>query len=333
MQLSAGRDLLIASVEESNSRFTQDKRHTWSNASTTQLGAEVSAGGDLTAVAGNDLAVIASRVQAGGDAALLAGNDLTLAAAADVSQSEYHYKSSRKKIHAETLTVRQQAADVEAGGSLTLAAGQDLTLVASAARAGDEAYLYAGRDLALLAAENQDYFLYDKKKKGSLGAKKTQRDEITTLTQIGSRVEAGGNLTLESGEDQRYQVARLSSGADLTLDAGGDIDFEGVKDLKQESHEKSSSSWAWTSAKGKGTTDETLRQSELVAAGNLVIEAAGKIRIDIPEVNAQTVTQTIDALVEAEPKLAWLKEMESRGDIDWQRVKEVHDQWKYSHSG
>ncbi|TDN42325.1 DUF637 domain-containing protein, partial [Azoarcus indigens] len=32
-------------------------------------------------------------------------------------------------------------------------------------------------------------------------------------------------------------------------------------------------------------------------------------------------------------KLAWLKEMESRGDIDWQRVKEVHDQWKYSHSG
>jgi len=25
--------------------------------------------------------------------------------------------------------------------------------------------------------------------------------------------------------------------------------------------------------------------------------------------------------------------MESRGDIDWQRVKEVHDQWKYSHSG
>jgi len=133
----------------------------------------------------------------------------------------------------------------------------------------------------LLAAENQDYFLYDKKKKGS-------------------------------------------------LDAGGDIDFEGVKDLKQESHEKSSSSWAWTSAKGKGTTDETLRQSELVAAGNLVIEAARKIRIDIPEVNAQTVTQTIDALVEAEPKLAWLKEMESRGDIDWQRVKEVHDQWKYS---
>ncbi|NMG36862.1 hypothetical protein GRF61_20625 [Azoarcus sp. TTM-91] len=150
---------------------------------------------------------------------------------------------------------------------------------------------------------------------------------------MGSRVEAGGNLTLESGEDQRYQVAKLSSGADLTLDAGGDISFEGVKDLKQESHEKSSSNWAWTSAKGKGRTDETLRQSELVAAGNLVIEAAGKIRIDIPEVNAQTVTQTIDALVEAEPKLAWLKEMESRGDIDWQRVKEVHDQWKYSHSG
>ncbi|WP_211090252.1 DUF637 domain-containing protein [Pseudothauera nasutitermitis] len=43
--------------------------------------------------------------------------------------------------------------------------------------------------------------------------------------------------------------------------------------------------------------------------------------------------QTIDALVQAEPQLAWLKEMEARGDVDWQRVKEVHDSFKYSHSG
>ncbi len=229
--------------------------------------------------------------------------------------------------------MRQNSTEIDTGGSLTLGAGRDLVMVASAASVGDEAYLYAGRNLAMLAAEDRDYYLYDEKKKGGWGSRKTKRDEVTTITQIGSSVTAEGDVTLTSGADQRYQAASLASGADLTLDAGGDITFEAVKDLEQESHEKSSSSWAWASAKGKGTTDATVRLSALTAGGELAIKAAGKIRIDVPEVNAKTLSQTIDALVAAEPELAWLKEMEARGDIDWQRVKEVHDSFEYSHSG
>ncbi|THF63176.1 filamentous hemagglutinin N-terminal domain-containing protein [Pseudothauera nasutitermitis] len=332
-ELHAGNDLVISAAQAQEGQMRQDKRHFWSAGQTTQHAADVTVGGHLEAAAGRDLAVIASRVQAGGDAFLLAGGDLTLSSAADVSHTDYRYRSSRKKIHDEKLSVRQQAAEVEAGGNLLLAAGEDLTLVASAAQAGGEAYLYAGGEVALLAAEDLSYSLYDKKKKGSFGRKKMRRDEVTVITQVGSQVSAGESVTLESGGDQTYQVAKLTSGGDLTLDSGGEIAFEGVMDLKQESHEKSKSSWAWTSAKGKGKTDETLRQSELVAGGELAIRAAGRISIDIKEVNAQTVSQTIDALVQADPQLAWLKEMEARGDVDWQRVKEVHDQWKYSHSG
>ncbi|MBH4112345.1 DUF637 domain-containing protein, partial [Pseudomonas aeruginosa] len=29
----------------------------------------------------------------------------------------------------------------------------------------------------------------------------------------------------------------------------------------------------------------------------------------------------------------WLKQMEQRGDVDWRRVQELHDSWKYSNSG
>ncbi|MFC3606942.1 hypothetical protein ACFOMF_03990, partial [Stutzerimonas tarimensis] len=128
-------------------------------------------------------------------------------------------------------------------------------------------------------------------------------------------------------------TAKLTSGEDLTLSSGGTITFEGVKDLEQESHEKSKSSFAWQSAKGKGTTDETLVQSQLIAQGELVIQAVEGLQIDVRQVNQQTVSQTIDAMVQADPNLAWLKEMESRGDVDWQRVKEVHDSFKYSSSG
>ncbi|WP_198363218.1 two-partner secretion domain-containing protein [Thauera sinica] len=333
LDLSAGRDLVIAAAEERDDSLLRTRRRTHRIESVTQYGGAVSAGGDLTAVAGQDLSVIGSRVEAGGDATLLAGNDLTLSSAADASHEDERDRRRGKKLHQATRTVRQQAAEVEAGGDLTLAAGQDLTLVASTASAGREAYLYAGRDVALLAQTDQDAFLYDKKSKGGFGSRRTRHDEVNVVTQVGSSVSAGTDLTVESGGDQRYQVANLKSGQDLTLDAGGGIAFEGAKDFEQAIHEKSDSDWAWTSAKGKGKTDETLRQSELIAGGELAIRAAEKIRIDVPEVNAHSVSQTIDALVQAEPQLAWLKEMERRGDIDWQRVKEVHERFQYSQSG
>ncbi|MFC5769752.1 hemagglutinin repeat-containing protein, partial [Thauera sinica] len=300
LDLSAGRDLVIAAAEERDDSLLRTRRRTHRIESVTQYGGAVSAGGDLTAVAGQDLSVIGSRVEAGGDATLLAGNDLTLSSAADASHEDERDRRRGKKLHQETRTVRQQAAEVEAGGDLTLAAGQDLTLVASNASAGREAYLYAGRDVALLAQTDQDAFLYDKKSKGGFGSRRTRHDEVNVVTQVGSRIEAGTDLTVESGGDQRYQVAKLKSGQDLTLDSGGGIAFEGVKDLEQAIHEKSDSDWAWTSAKGKGKTDETLRQSELIAGGELAIRAAQHIRIDVPEVNAQTVSQTITALAEAE---------------------------------
>ena len=106
-----------------------------------------------------------------------------------------------------------------------------------------------------------------------------------------------------------------------------------MKDLDQESHEKSKSGALWQSAKGKGTTDETLRQSVLIAKGETVIRSMEGLQIDIKHVDQQTVSQTIDAMVKADPELAWIKEAEARGDVDWQRVKEVHDSFKYSHSG
>ena len=104
---------------------------------------------------------------------------------------------------------------------------------------------------------------------------------MTQVTNIGSEIKTGADLLLVSGGDQTYQAAKLDSGKDLTLNSGGAIAFEGVKDLHQESHEKSNSSLAWTSAKGKGNTDETLRQSELVAKGDVAINAVNGLHIDV----------------------------------------------------
>ncbi|MGJ7513177.1 hemagglutinin repeat-containing protein [Pseudomonas baetica] len=324
--LNAGRDINLIAAQALNSTRFGSNNH---SESIRQYGGSVDAGRDLSLSAGRDITVIASQIDARRNIAMAATENLTLASAAD----EQHSYSKSKKVEEQEDHIHQVGTSVTAGGSVVLSAGQDLTLISSKVSAGDEAYLVAGGNLELLAAQDSDYSLYDMKKKGSFGSKKTQRDEVTDVKNIGSEIKTGGDLTLVSGGDQRYQGARLNSGGDLTLDSGGSITFEAVKDLHRESHEKSSSNLAWQSAKGKGTTDETLRQSELTANGQIVIKAVNGLKIDLKNIDQKTVSQTIDAMVQADPKLAWLKDAEQRGDVDWQLVKELHDSWDYESSG
>ncbi|MBC3414338.1 DUF637 domain-containing protein, partial [Pseudomonas sp. SWRI51] len=330
--VTAGASLLIVSAEEKDSSSAVFKKSSSSYSRVTQHRSDVQVGGSLTATAGGDLSVLASTVKAGKNLELSAGGNLSVASAANELHTEYHSKRRGKKVNQQDDTVRQQSSVIEAGGDLYVDAGNNLSITSSHLKSGGEAYLYAGEELSLEAARDSDYHLYDYKKKGSLGSKKTQRDEVTDIKHIGSTITTGGDLTLVSEGNQLYQAAKLDSGNDITLDSGGSITFEAVKDLHQESHEKSKTSWAWTSAEGKGTTDETLHQSRLIAKGDLVIQAVDGLKIDLKEVTQQSVSQTIDAMVKADPSLAWLKEMEQRNDVDWRRVKEVHDSFKYKHS-
>ncbi|WP_239646774.1 filamentous hemagglutinin N-terminal domain-containing protein [Pseudomonas syringae] len=332
--LQAGRDLSFAAgrdvaIDSAQTEDGQTRGANSSNSSITQLGSTVSAGRDLTAQAGRDINVIASSIDAKRDIAMAATENLTLSSAAD----EQHSYGKSKKVTEQEDHVSQVSADLKAGGSVALQAGQNLAVISSRITAGKEAYLVAGENLDILAAQDSDYSLYDMKKKGSFGAKKTQRDEVTDVKNIGSEITTGGDLLLSSGGDQKYQAAKLESGNDLTIESGGAVTFEGVKDLHQESHEKSKSDLAWNSSKGKGNTDETLRQSELVAKGEVAIRAVEGLKIDIKQVDQLSVSQTIDAMVKADPQLAWLKEAEKRGDVDWRQVKEVHESFKYSNSG
>lgn len=332
-QLLAGRDLVIGSATEVDSTQARFKKYQSTSQTITQHGSEVKVGGNLIANASGDLMVVGSRVQAGGDAGLSADGNVTIVSAANESSSQFNRKSSGKKVHAEEQRITQQSSVIEAGGSLEVMADGNLILSASHLKAGGEAYLYAGEQLALLAAQDSDYSLYDMKKKGGWGSKETQRDEVTKVRNIGSSITTGGDLILVSEGDQTYQRALLESGKDLILDSGGSITFEAVKDLDQESHENSKGDLAWNSASGKGRTDETLRQSTLEHQGQLTIKAADGLHIDLKQIDQKSVSETIDIMVKADPSLAWLKEAEARGDVDWRKVQEVHDSFKYSHSG
>ncbi|MGY4638623.1 two-partner secretion domain-containing protein [Pseudomonas sp. TE24901] len=323
-KITAGRDAIIGAAEQHNSVVAGAKSN-----SVTQYGSDVTVGRDLSVLAGRDLAVVASQIEANRNIDFDAGANLTVTSAAD----ESHSYSKSKKVTAQEDHVKQVSSVISAGQDVTFNAGKDMELISSRINAGNEAYLVAAGKLDVLAAQDTDYSLYDKKDKGSWGRKQTKRDEVTTTVNVGTQITTGSDLTLISGGDQRYQVAKLTSGKDLIIDSGGSITFEAVKDLHQESHEKSKNSMAWTSMSGKGHTDETVRQTQMTAQGELVINAVDGLNIDIKQINQQTVHQAINAMVAADPQLAWLAEAEKRGDVDWRRVEEIHTHFKYSHSG
>ncbi|WP_095125693.1 deaminase domain-containing protein [Pseudomonas sp. Irchel s3a12] len=326
MTLNAGRDVNVVSVQVNDSVSLGSRA---SSSDITQLAADIDAGRDFKAEAKRDINVIASEIDAKRDVAMSAAENMLISSAAD----EEHSRSKNKKEKRQEDHVTQVMSGITAGGDVSLAAGQNLAVVSSRVTAGDEAYLVAGDRLDILAAQDTDYSLYDMKKKGSFGKLKTKHDEVTDNKHVGSEIRAGGNLSLVSKGDQLYQVATLESGKDITLESGGTIVFEGVKDLHDESHTKSNGDAFWTSSKGRGKTDETLRQSHLIAAGKLTIKAVEGLKIDIKHVDQQSVSQTIDAMVKADPQLAWLKQAEARGDIDWRKVKEIHESFKYENSG
>jgi filamentous hemagglutinin len=333
--LTAGRDLNLVAASDTRVKheFSDGGHKSSITTDVKNLAASVTAGGNLNLQAGQDVNIIGSTATAGKDLNIAAGRDLNVASVSDMHNVEGKEKHGKKRIKTSDDQTTQVASVLTAGGDFVSQAGRDTTIVASRISAGNEAYLYSGDKLSLLAAENSTHTLYDMKKNSGWGSKKTQRDEVTRITNVGTEIKTGGDLILKSEGDQTYQLAKLQSGNDITLDSGGAITFEAVKDLHQESHEKSNNNAFWVSSKGKGNTDETVRQSQLIAEGNVAIKAVAGLKIDINQVNQETVSQSIDAMVKADPQLAWIKDAEKRGDVDWRQVKEIHDSFKYSNSG
>lgn len=331
LDMAAGNDITLDSAQNTD---LDDRRHHYSER-IEQVSTTLSANDDVTLQAGNDVTAVAAKVDAGGDLAVAAGNDITLVSGAN-SNTDASAVARKKRIDSQT---RQQGTELTAGGNASLEAGHDVAMVASKVAANDNVYVYADNEVVLASANDEDYSLYKKHSSGGgfFGSQKTRRDEVSDTRAVGSEVTAdNGNLVIASGGDQTYEGARLDAGSNLILNSGGEIHFAAARDTHTESHTQDKNSFAWQSSKGEGRTDDTLRQSQLVAQGERIIQAAQGITVDLPdngEITQQSVSQAIDAMVQADPELAWLQDMEQRGDIDWRQVKETHDSWDYDHSG
>jgi len=341
--INAGNNLNLGTITTTtNNSYVRDARNYNKNASTQEVGTVIQTDGDLTLNAGNNLSARAANVTSdNGTLTATAGNDLTIEAGKATYASEsasYKKKSgtfgSKKKTTRDTANGTDVISSTFSGNSVDINAGNNLTVIGSNIVGTNDVNLNVGNEIALLSPQNQSYSRHQSDSQGSFGSKSHRLDEVGTLTHTATEISAGGNLNIISTGNQTIEAARFNTGGDLTITSTqGSVSFNAVKDLLQQTHEKSSSNLVWQSAKGHGSTDETIRQSQFAVTGQTLINAAQTVKIDIQQVDAQSVHDAITAMVNSDPRLAWLQAEEAKGNIDWHQVKAIHDSWEYDQSG
>ncbi|WP_445335768.1 hemagglutinin repeat-containing protein [Citrobacter koseri] len=250
--VQAGRDVNLLAEAATDGDSYRAKKKTFINESVRQQGTDITAGGNVTVVAGRDVTAQATDVYASGDAAVVAGRDIMLTTA---SESDYHYKEEiktkksflKKKtthtIHEENHT-REKATQLS-GESVVLSAGNDLTVQGASVAAERNVALKAGNNVTVEAATNTDTY-YDMKKTkksgifssgsglgvtiGSQSSKTTRQGAETTQSDARSLIgTSGGNVIISAGNDATLSAADIVAGRtnDDTTRATGHIDITG----------------------------------------------------------------------------------------------------------
>jgi hypothetical protein len=168
---------------------------------------------------------------------------------------------------------------------------------------------------------------------------KTVTDARATSTSIGTsflsdkKIEIGvGNKTeLQGTKVEAQQIA-----FNLTdPNKAGVLILGGSTDTTQTSHtEKSETLGLYQEMKGKGSTTETLNQTQL--QGNVSFDNALKITVQIPDTKGgQELKTAINALAAqgSGVGLDYLNALANNPNVDWEKVALAHDQWSYDQAG
>lgn len=280
--LTAGANLTLQSAEDSDySFYTKTKKSSSGKksrldetASTTNIASSVTAGGDVSLVANNDVLIKGSEVASEkGGVKLVAGNDVQIVAVTD-SQSVRHESSSSKKSLGglKSSKVKDRVSETQttavgsmiSGNTVDVVANRDVMISGSALVSTEDLAVQAGRDLTIKAAENTfTRNEYHKEKNrdlsGVLTANKLGVDDITgnqhlsvgsqshngqssQTTLTGSTIgSSGGNVKLSSGRELSVIASDLVSTKDMSL-IGSEVTIAaGMESSSQSSTDKSSS--------------------------------------------------------------------------------------------
>jgi Possible hemagglutinin (DUF637)/A nuclease of the HNH/ENDO VII superfamily with conserved WHH/Hemagglutinin repeat len=204
----------------------------------------------------------------------------------------------------------------------------DLVVQGANVSAGGDANFSAVGGIYLLAGQSATSHSDAVSSDANLGEyTEEQRNSSTVRSEVTS-INAGGDVKMHSFGDQVYQGSVIKNDGDQTYTSeAGSVSFLAVTDTIQTSHTEQSSDFSWVTMKSEGSLDETARMVSLQPGGDLIINAANGINVDLRQINSQTGPELVATLVEQNPEMAWLQQLSDQGDINWNEVQEVHERW------
>ncbi|MEA9615915.1 hemagglutinin repeat-containing protein, partial [Xanthomonas sp. WHRI 10064A] len=270
----------------------------------------ISTGDSLQLTAGNDLTIRQANVSAGGDLIAAAGNNLNVESVLNDSETNsYKTRNGKTRVTTTTTTqtIDQQA--LTAGGNLILSAGNDVNLVAAKLDAGKGLGISAGNDINASTLTTVDT-------SNTLETRKRFKQTTATSdeTVYGTEFSAGGNLAMQAGNDITLTAASAAAKeGGITLAAGNDVNLlaaseqhDAVQDMTKKKKGTFSSKtttthdeWQDTFAIGTALSGESVNISagnDVAVVGSTVL-ANGDVRLAAG--NNVTIESTQDISSEA----------------------------------
>ncbi|MFA1720010.1 two-partner secretion domain-containing protein [Xanthomonas campestris] len=244
----------------------------------------ISTGDSLQLTAGNDLTIRQAEVKAGGDLIAAAGNNLNVESVLNESETNsYNSRNGKTRVTTTTTTqtIDQQA--LTAGGNLILSAGNDVNLVAAKLDAGKGLGISAGNDVnasTVTTVDTSDTLETRKRFKQTTAT----RDE----TVHGTDFNAGGNLAMQAGNDITLTAASAATKeGGITLAAGNDVNLlaaseqhDAVQDMTKKKKGTFSSKTTTTHDEWQDTVAVTTTLSGdtvQIAAGNDLLSQGAQV--------------------------------------------------------
>ncbi|WP_260300894.1 hemagglutinin repeat-containing protein [Xanthomonas arboricola] len=182
----------------------------------------ISTGDSLQLTAGNDLTIRQADVKAGGDLIAAAGNNLNVESVLNETETNsYNSRNGKTRVTTTTTTqsIDQQA--LTAGGNLILSAGNDVNLVTAKLDAGKGLGISAGNDINASTLTTVDT-------SNTLETRKRFKQTTATSDETvhGTEFSAGGNLAMQAGNDITLTAATVAAKeGGITLAAGNDVNL------------------------------------------------------------------------------------------------------------
>ncbi|MFO3724081.1 hemagglutinin repeat-containing protein [Pseudomonas sp. HLMP] len=166
-------------------------------------------------------------------------------------------------------------------GALSLSAADDLRLLAVDGKA-QRIEVKAGKKLTLDASTRENIERDNEKwnKKAWFITTETYDRErtVTTRTRHGTHLQAGDDLTLQSGSDMRLVAATVQAGGDLDVASGGKLDIEAGIDSRREQEQVRHRKHLWRGDRDTDDYKETAKASAL-GGERVTVKAGDTLRV------------------------------------------------------